>query len=112
MIKKENLKDDESLEKLKIYNEIKEFLKYYSIYKKDNVFLINNLCKCYRIDICDDLLAKPYREVYSKIMFMLDSQLDIQSNIKILYMSDYNMQLKYNISIDEMIDKYIVKKFK
>lgn len=112
VIKKESLKDEESLEKLKIYNEIKEFLNYYPRYKKDNIFLVSNLCKCYGINICDDLLVKPYREVYSKIMFMLDSQLDIQSNIKMLYMSDYNMQLKYNISIDEMIDEYIVEKFK
>ena len=112
VIKKESLKDEESLEKLKVYNEIKEFLNYYPRYKKDNIFLVSNLCKCYGINICDDLLVKPYREVYSKIMFMLDSQLDIQSNIKMLYMSDYNMQLKYNISIDEMIDEYIVEKFK
>lgn len=79
---------------------------------KKNTRDLIELCNLYNIDINinKEILKKSYNEVYSKIQYLQDNNIDIIDSNKnlnqIFFMSDINLESLYNINKQDLIEKY------
>ena len=83
--------------------------------KKENELEKNNLCYSYGIEYSKHKILKniPYSEIYAKIMFLIDNNLQIEQNgelHEIFTMSNENMIIKYAISKEEILMKYYIER--
>ena len=105
--------DEKELYIKESYKKISNILSFYPVYKKYNKIEIENLCRKFNIDIEKNksLYNKSAGELYAKIMFLIDNNIEIIDDNgivqKIMFMSDINMQEKYNVSLEELLCKYI-----
>lgn len=101
------------LELIDDYHEIQDVLSFFNKRKEDNINCIKRLCYDNKIDITlnEGILKKSVYEVYVKIKYLLDNNIELVNDNgivnSIFYMSDYELLNKYNISINLLIDEYI-----
>lgn len=99
--------------KLACYEKLVKLLEFYPITYYQGKKLIKTLCNDLNIDLETNpqLLAKSFREVYVKLRYLQDNNIDYLNDNneihEIMYMSEPNMIEKYNITIDELIKAYI-----
>lgn len=97
----------------KSYIKLINILSFYPIHKKDNKKEIENLCSTFNIDIENNksLYNKSAGELYSKIMYLIDNNIEITDDNgqvnSIMYISDINMKRTYNITLEELLNTYI-----
>lgn len=115
MIKKNNNQQitEEEQKLLDNITILENIYSFYKLDKKENIENIKKLLKHLNIDIekNKEILKKAYYEIYIKILFLIENNIEITDELghinKIIFESDLNMQKDFNISIDELAKKYI-----